>query len=178
MAAEAASYTPNQLTERLARTAKTVWLVALFLILLWPVSMVSAPLLGSFGYEGAANPIYRFFSFLCHQQYERSFHIYGWKFAVCARCFGVYFGLFTGFALYPLFRRLDNIQPPSRKWLALSTLPIGIDWTLGFLHIVENTHASRLITGMILGVACSIYLVPAFIEISRHRILKRLSSTS
>lgn len=178
MAGEAGNYIPKELIERLAKQAKKVWLVALLLVMLWPAVMVAAPILSAFGNQSAAYPIYRFFSFLCHQQSDRSFHLLGYQFAVCARCFGVYFGLFFGFLVYPLLRRLDDIEPPPRFWLILSTIPIGIDWTLGIFHIVENTHASRFITGMILGVACSIYLVPAFIEITRNRTFKRLSQAS
>lgn len=178
MAEEAGDYFPTQMTERFERQARTVWLTALFLLLLWPFSMVMAPLLEAFGHEGAAYPIYKFFSFLCHQQYDRSFHLYGYKFAVCARCFGVYFGLFSGMVIYPLVRRLSDTEPPSRVWLALSALPIGIDWTLGIFHIVDNTHASRLITGMILGAACSIYIMPALIEIKRNRFLGGTSHRS
>lgn len=175
MAGTSGSYTPSHLTERLTKQARNVWLVALFLILLWPLSMVLAPLLSAFGIDNVAHPIYSFFSLLCHQQYDRSFHLYGHKLAVCARCFGVYFGLFAGFVLYPMFRRLEQIEPPSRIWLALSAIPIAIDWLLGFLHVLENTHASRFVTGLILGATCSIYLVPAFVEIIRNRTLRHLS---
>ena len=49
-----------------------------------------------------------FFSYICHQQADRSFHVLGEQFAVCSRCFGVYFGLLLGFAVYPLWRNIDD----------------------------------------------------------------------
>lgn len=175
MAVEAESYIPHELAERLAKQAKNVWQVALLLVLIWPATIVGAPLLVSLGLDAAALPIYKFFSVLCHQQSERSFHLVGYPFAVCARCFGVYFGLFLGFLFYPMFKRPNDVTPPRRIWLVMAIIPIGIDWTLGMFHILENTHTSRVITGLILGAACSIYLIPGFIEIARNRTLKRLA---
>ena len=70
---------------------------------------------------------------------DRSFHIDGEKFGVCSRCFGVYFGLFFGFVIYPLWRRIDEIEPISRIWLFLSLIPIGVDWSLTIFGIWENT---------------------------------------
>ena len=59
-------------------------------------------------------------------------------------------------------------------------VPIAIDWSLGAFGIWENTHLSRFITGLILGAACAIYIVPALVEIFRlvtgKSKLKRLSS--
>ena len=57
-----------------------------------------------------SSPIYHFFSFLCHQISDRSLHVEGEQFAVCSRCFGVYFGMLFGFAIYPLWRRIDDID--------------------------------------------------------------------
>jgi uncharacterized membrane protein len=80
----------------------------------------------------------------------------------------VYFGLLLGFGLYPLWRPVDSVEPPARMWLFLSLIPIGIDWSLGVFGIWENTHLSRFITGLILGVACATYIVPALVDIRRN----------
>jgi Predicted membrane protein len=90
------------------------------------------------------------------------------KFGVCSRCFGIYFGLFFGFVIYPLWRRIDEIEPISRIWLFLSLIPIGVDWSLTIFGIWENTFTSRFITGLILGVACATFIVPATVEITRN----------
>src|SRR5690348_7013342 len=105
---------------------------------------------------------------MCHQMSDRSFHIEGEKFGVCSRCFGVYFGLFFGLVIYPLWRRVDEVEPISRIWLFLSLVPIGIDWALGVFGIWANTFTSRFFTGLILGVACATFIVPAAVEITRN----------
>jgi uncharacterized membrane protein len=107
---------------------------------------------------------------------ERSFHIAGHQFAVCSRCFGVYFGLVAGFLVYPLWRRVDNTEPPARFWLFLSLVPIGIDWSLGVFGIWENTHFSRFLTGLLLGVACATFIIPALVEIRQNMAYRKSRS--
>jgi uncharacterized membrane protein len=109
---------------------------------------------------------------------SRSFFIDGEKFGVCSRCFGVYFGLLVGFLAYPLWRPIDTIEPLRRFWLFLSLIPMGIDWSLGEFGIWENTFATRLVTGLILGVACATFMVPALVEITRNltRITRRVTT--
>jgi uncharacterized membrane protein len=57
-------------------------------------------------------------------------------------------------------------------------VPIGIDWLLGVLDIWENTYASRFITGMILGFACAVFVVPAVVETARNLMGKRRHSVA
>ncbi len=161
------NYIPPDHTEKFRRQAWKVWTVSLVVVLLWVFAILLAPLARGAGFEGLAAPIYTFFGFICHQLDWRSFHVENHKFAVCARCFGVYFGLLAGFAIYPFFRQIDEIEPLPRFWLFLSMIPIGVDWALGAFDIWENTHLSRFITGLILGAACAIYIVPALVEIFR-----------
>ncbi len=134
----------------------------------WVLLTVAAPLAKANGFVAVSSPLYSFFSYICHQISDRSFHIEGEQFAVCSRCFGVYFGLAFGFAIYPLWRNITEIEPLPRFWLFLSLIPIGIDWSLTIFGIWENTHLSRFITGLILGVACATYIVPAIVEITRN----------
>jgi uncharacterized membrane protein len=76
--------------------------------------------------------------------------------------------LVAGLLIYPLWRRLDDIEPLPRKWLILSIIPMGVDWSLTVFDIWENTFATRFITGLILGIACATYIVPAVVEIVRN----------
>ena len=168
----------SSLEERLRKQALRVWITAMILVALWPLSMAAAPIFASNGITDISAYIYTVFSFICHQNPERSYHLLGNPIAVCARCFGVYFGLFLGFIVYVMFIKVDDIEPPSRIWLVLSLIPIGIDWTLGFFGIWENTHLSRFVTGGILGTICTMYLVPAFVEIRRNQTLGKLRRAS
>jgi uncharacterized membrane protein len=162
------NYIPQDFTERFRRQAWKVWTISLLVVFAWVFVILLAPIAKASGFESLSATIYTFFSVICHQIDSRSFHVEDHKFAVCARCFGVYFGLFFGFLIYPLIRKVDEIEPLPRFWLFLSMIPIGIDWSLGVFGIWENTHLSRFLTGLILGAACAIFIVPALVEIFRY----------
>jgi uncharacterized membrane protein len=165
------NYIPQNFTVKFRKQAWKVWVISLAVVFLWVFAILLAPLAKANGFENVAAPIYKFFGFICHQIGARSFHVENQQFAVCARCFGVYFGLLSGFLFYPFLRKIDDIEPLPRFWLFLAMIPIGVDWSLGVFGIWENTHLSRLVTGLILGAACAIYIVPALVEI--FRLLKR-----
>lgn len=148
--------------------AYRAWSIALAVVGVWLLLIVSPPVLAANGQTGVSSPIYHFFSFICHQMPARSFHIFDHQLAVCSRCFGVYFGLLAGLVAYPIWRSIENIDPLPRIWLFASMVPIAIDWSLGVFGIWENNHTSRFITGMILGVACATYIMPALVEIVRN----------
>jgi uncharacterized membrane protein len=44
---------------------------------------------------------------------------------------------------------------------------MAIDWSLGFFGIWENTHFSRFLTGLIVGIACAVFIIPASVEIAQ-----------
>ena len=156
--------------------AVRVWMVGLAVVLVWVLLIVAAPLLKANGFVSISSPLYHFFSYICHQISERSFHVEGEPFGVCSRCFGVYFGLVAGFVIYPLWRNIAEIEPLPRFWLFASMIPIGIDWSLTIFGIWENTHLSRFVTGLILGVACATYIVPAIVEITRNLTKRKLAT--
>ena len=172
----AENYHPVELQQRYHSQAIRVWIGLLLVTLLWVLCIVLAPFLAANSNEAIAQPIYNFFSYICHQKPERSFYMAGYPFAVCSRCFGVYFGILLGLIVYPLWRNIDSIEPLPRFWLFLSLVPIGIDWLLGVTGIWDNNHVSRLITGLILGFACATYIVPAVVEIARNLARKRVAN--
>jgi len=164
----AENYVPVQIVARFRQQAWRSWAVGAAVVLIWVLLIVAAPLAKTNGLRSLSSPLYHFFSFICHQIPERSFHIEGEQFAVCSRCFGVYFGLLAGFAVYPLWRNIEGIEPIPRFWLFLSLIPIAIDWSLTIFGIWENNHPSRFITGLILGASCATFIVPAIVEITRN----------
>lgn len=161
------NYTPQFILPRMRRQAWTVWSVSFLIVFAWLFSILLAPLAEANNFTNISDPVYKFFSYACHQIPARSFHVAEHQFAVCSRCFGVYFGLLAGFIIYPFFRKIEETEPLPRFWLFLAMVPIGIDWTLGVFDIWENTHFSRFATGTILGAACAIYIIPALVEIFR-----------
>jgi len=145
------------------------------------VSLVSlilvAPLAAASGHNEIAGAIYRGFSVLCHQRPDRSYFIDGHEFGVCSRCTGIYFGFALTLLAYPLLRSLRTTTTPARKWLLLAALPLVIDFSLTFFGLWENTHTSRLVTGLLLGSVAVFYVMPGIADLSL-RALQTAGSTT
>jgi uncharacterized membrane protein len=169
----AESYIPTDISRHFRAQAFKVWGVTLGIVFVWVFAIVLAPVALANGWIAVSSPLYTFFGYICHQLSDRSLHLDGHPLAVCSRCFGVYFGLFAGLAVYPLWRKIEEVEPLARFWLFLSLVPISIDWSLTIFGIWENTHLSRFVTGLILGVACATFIVPALVEIKRNMSAKR-----
>ena len=173
------NYVPRIAFAQARRRAFFIWGFFSFLIALWVFLILLAPIAEVKSFSSLSNPLYEFFGYLCHQNPTRSFHLNEHAFAVCSRCFGIYFGLFLGFIIYPFLRSIEDTEELPRFWLFLAMIPMAVDWLLGVFEIWENTHLSRFLTGTILGAACAVFLVPALIEVfallSNKRRIKRLS---
>jgi len=143
------------------------------------VSLVSlilvAPLAAASGHNEIAATIYYAFSPLCHQRADRSFFIDGHKFGVCSRCTGIYFGFAFTLLAYPLLRSLRTTATPPRKWLLLAALPLAIDFSLTFFGLWENTHTSRLLTGLLLGSVAVFYVMPGIADLSLRKLLQTVT---
>ena len=82
----------------------------------------------------------------CHQMPERSFFYKGYQFPVCARCTGVLIGEVVALILI-----LCSIKVSLIGSIAF-LIPMGIDWGLQFLKILESDNIRRLITGTLGGI--------------------------
>jgi uncharacterized membrane protein len=139
--------------------------------------IIVAPLAAAGGHNEIAGAIYYGFSGLCHQRPDRSFFIDGHKFGVCSRCTGIYFGFAFTLLVYPLVRSLRTIATPARKWLLLAALPLAIDFSLTFFGVWENTHTSRLLTGLLLGSVAVFYIMPGISDLSLRGLHAALATT-
>jgi uncharacterized membrane protein len=151
---------------RAHRRAIAVWAVTSALALIIPGLIVAAPIAQAHGYSQFAAAIYQTFSFVCHQIPARSFHLEGHQFGVCSRCTGLYAGFAVAALIYPLARSLQRTDTPARRWLILATLPIVIDFALGYFSIWQNTHLSRFLTGALLSSVAVFYIMPGLIDLS------------
>jgi uncharacterized membrane protein len=142
------------------------WLVSSVTVVLLFALIFVAPLAVSSGHSEVAAAIYLGLGTLCHQLPERSYFIDGHKLGVCSRCTGLYAGFVLTLLLYPLLRSLRETTFPARKWLLMSAVPLGVDFSLTFFGLWENTHTSRLLTGALLGSATVFYVMPGIIELS------------
>jgi len=128
--------------------------------------VVLAPALKAGGSVLLAQAVYKLFGAACHQIPERSFHLWGFPLAVCARCAGLYVGAAAGFLAYPLLRRpLARTDAPRRAWLLLAAVPTTLDFLLGVTGLWENTHASRFSTALLLGAAASFFILPGLADL-------------
>ncbi|HMF58116.1 MAG TPA: DUF2085 domain-containing protein, partial [Pyrinomonadaceae bacterium] len=161
-------YVPQCVPREMARgKALIVWgaiaaacLFLLALVILAPVALARNHSLLAFS-------IYQGFHYVCHQIPERSFYVAGHPLAVCARCTGIYAGLAAGVIVYPLVRSIRKVETPRRLWLLLALVPMTVDFSLTFLHLWQNTHLSRFITGALFGAVASLYIVPGLIDLAR-----------
>jgi uncharacterized membrane protein len=145
---------------------KKVYLMILSISFIWLVLIIFIPMLMYSGGLSAkiSSYGYQFFSTVCHQQDERSFHLFEHKLAVCSRCVSIYAGFFLGTALYPLKFRLNNFITPSVWILILAVSLILIDVILDITGIFANTFYSRSVTGFITGFVLPLYLIPGFVK--------------
>lgn len=150
---------------------RTVWLMVCGGTLLLLALIALAPVMIAHHQTFPAAMIYRSLGWVCHQTPARSFHLANHPLAVCARCLGLYAGFGIGALIFPLRRPLSTNQAliaPARRWLLLALIPTVIDLGLDFLGWWENTHASRVTTGLLLGAALSFYVLPGLISLFRQ----------
>jgi len=170
MPASISEYVPQFVADdesaRRGRAARWAWGAALAGAALLVALIVAAPMLRAAGALGAAAAIYRGFGTVCHQIGARSFHVEGFQLAVCARCFGLYVGALLGVGVYPLARPVSGRETPDRVWLLLAAVPTAVDFALGFFGVWENTHLSRFLTALLLGVVSAFYIVPGLVDLS------------
>ena len=139
--------------------------------------IIAAPLAQAYGHPAFAGAIYKTFSFVCHQIPERSFHLAEHQFGVCSRCTGLYAGFAIAALVYPLVRSLERTDTPSHLWLIMATLPLAIDFALGYFSIWENTHLSRFATGALLSSVAVFYIMPGLIELGQAAGRRRMTTS-
>jgi Predicted membrane protein len=142
------------------------WLVSAAAVTLIVLLIVIAPVAAASGHSEIADGVYRGFGIFCHQRPDRSYFIEGHKLAVCSRCTGLYAGFAFTLLIYPLLRSLRSVTTPPRKVLFLAALPLLVDFSLTFFGVWENTHTSRLLTGVLLGSVVVFYVMPGIVDLS------------
>ena len=101
--------------------------------------------------EALARPLEASYAFQCERDPLRTFH----GFSVCARCYGIYFGLALGALL--LRPRIDPFT--QRVWLAVAALVLLLDVSSEALGMRPAWAPLRFLTGALLGYPVSLGLL-------------------
>ncbi|NLL70549.1 MAG: DUF2085 domain-containing protein [Epulopiscium sp.] len=99
---------------------------------------------------------------ICHQLPDRSLKIGHSYLPLCARCTGIYIGVFVSFIYLLLRKRWHGNRPPSYKVLCvllLSYLPLLWDGATSYLGFRSTHNLIRLITGVLLGSTLPIFIL-------------------
>jgi hypothetical protein len=129
----------------------TLWLVALVLATM----LIARPEFGTASRVFSA-AVYAVGALICHQRPERSFHLWGMQWPVCARCVGLYAGaaLSAWWASRPA-RHAGEALHPSRARLIVfmgalpSLLTLCVEWSTGS----TPANLTRALAGVPLGAA-------------------------
>ncbi len=146
---------------------RIIYGVILSIAIIWCSGILIAPLwAGASDFRGSISAfLYAFYSKNCHQLDDRSLHLWGHKLGVCSRCTLIYFGFLGSTILYPLVRKLNNIELPALWILLIGTSLVIIDAGLDIFDIASNTFISRELTGGILGAILPFYIIPGSIRL-------------
>jgi uncharacterized membrane protein len=111
------------------------------------------------------------FSGLCHQLPARSLHVGGTPLAVCDRCLGIYTGLLLGVILLPLVsRRARRLHRNAGLAIAISLVPLAIDWLGPVVGGWSNGPVSRVATGGLFGAVAGLLVTYAVVSAGRRSV--------
>jgi uncharacterized membrane protein len=142
-----------------------VYLATLAGILFWLGAIVLAPYLRSRNIP-IGKFIYICFSPVCHQIPGRSFLIFGYPMAVCARCLGIYSGFLAGMALYPFLRGFSKVRLPKTKIFLAVSVPIVTDTVGNLFGFWATSNLVRLSSGFLWGSILPLYFVTGLSELA------------
>jgi uncharacterized membrane protein len=164
------------------KLSKKVYFVTLIISLIWCSLIVLTPVLaGMQGFpESVSTILYLFFSNVCHQIDDRSYHIMGHALGVCSRCSFIYFAFLLGVILYPFIHKLNNVRMPAIWVIITAVVLMLVDSVLDIFDVFNNTFLTRSVTGFFLGFVLPFYLIPGFTIFSYeiHSYFKYKNQTS
>jgi uncharacterized membrane protein len=148
--------------------SKRIHLIYLFSLtgtLVWLAAIILAPYLRSQG-QKIFPYLYACFSPVCHQKPERSFWLFGFPLAVCARCLGVYTGFLGGLVLYPLRRGFSSVRLPAQRLFLAVSAPIALDTAANVLRFWDTPNGVRFATGFLWGLILPFYFLTGISELA------------
>lgn len=97
--------------------------------------------------------IYAFGDIWCHQKSERSFFIKGNQMPVCARCIGIFLGVFfgLGISIFTMVKIDDKVHKKILKLFVMGYLLLVIDVTGQSVGLWYSINAVRILSGILAG---------------------------
>jgi uncharacterized membrane protein len=134
-----------------------------------PVAILAASLFCSWAIaEGASTQWRVLFRIMCHGRPERCLEVFDVAMPICARCVGVYAGLFAGLAAFPAFRFLR--EQALRVMVAAALMPLALDGLTQLSGLRESTNPLRIATGVVAGFAFGLWTLSA-VELTGDRVV-------
>jgi uncharacterized membrane protein len=123
-------------------------------LLLWVAAVIVAPIAIAAQNTAIARGsllIYGAGHLVCHQRPERSFHIHGRQYAVCARCTGLYASALAG-GLMALALGAASMRPSrARVWLGVAALPTLVTVGVELAGLAYPSNTMRMLSALPLG---------------------------
>lgn len=125
-----------------------------------PIVILTAATLCSYAIARGASPRWRIpFLFMCHGIPRRCLELFGVPMPICARCVGVYAGLFAGLLL---FLAIPRVREKTMRVIAfIAVTPLAIDGFTQLFGLRESTNPLRVATGIAAGLAFGIWVLSA-----------------
>ncbi len=95
------------------------------------------------------------FSLICHQNDEKIISLFGFHSLVCARCTGIYLGMFL-ISIYTMIRPI--IKTAGYKLFIIFTAPMIADVIFVNMKLYHYSKISAIITGLLFGSILFVYL--------------------
>jgi len=127
------------------------YFLLLLLVSIWLLLLVSPSLIAE-EYPLATGGLYYFFSRVCHQVPDRSFHWAGAQLAVCHRCLGIYLGFWLGVLAWPWLKswRQRLLARPRLLLVPVALLVVNV--------VTPNSPLDRVVTGLLAGFPAALFV--------------------
>ncbi len=136
---------------------------------------VLAPVLSHYKVFEVSGPIYFLYQFLCHQRVWRSYHLFDYQIAFCAREVGLFSGLLISSIYVTYFKVPQKKFSTTFLILIASLIPIGLDGGIqayseilssinNSIPLYESLNFIRSLTGVLTGILVGYSVVPAILE--------------
>jgi len=134
-----------------------------------PLLILGAASLCTWAVAHGASPQWRLlFRLLCHGIVTRCLTLWGTPMPICARCTGVYAGLFAGLLVFWVLPRLRERM--MRRIAFAAVVPLAIDGLTQLVRLRESTNVLRLETGLLAGMAFGLWVLSAVEDRSEREV--------